>query len=59
MFCYQLQNVSKNSDEAINDFLSQENESFNTGERLDYFQESSEDEDKVDDSNYSKKIKIL
>lgn len=59
MFCYQLQNVSENSDEAINDFLSQENESFNTGERLDYFQESSEDEDKVDDSNYSKKIKIL
>ena len=34
LFYYQLQNVSKNSDGAINDFLNQENESFNNEKNI-------------------------
>ena len=54
LFYYQLQNVSKNSDGAINDFLNQENESFNNEKIFNYCKESFEEEDKVDDFNYSK-----
>lgn len=55
LFYYQLQNVSKNYDETINNFLNEENESFNNEEIFNYCQESSEDKNKVDDFNYSKK----
>ena len=54
LFYYQLQNVSKNYDETINNFLNEENESFNNEEIFNYCQESSEDKNKVDDFNYSK-----
>ena len=52
-FCYQLQNVSKTPDEAINDFLI--NDETASDKVSSYCQESSsDDEDKIDNFPYSK-----
>ena len=49
---YQLQNVSKTADEAINDFLI--NDETGSDEISNYCQESSDDEDKIDNFVSSK-----
>ena len=49
---YQLQNVSKTADEAINDFLI--NDETVSDEISNYCQESSDDEDKIDNFVSSK-----
>ena len=53
MFNYQLRNVSRNTDEAISDFLNYKNEMVND-EVSNYCQVSSTDdeEDKTDDFTY-------
>ena len=54
---YRLHNVSKGPEEAVNDFLNQENKSLSAfGETSNYCQEcsSESDEEKTDDLPYSK-----